>query len=258
MPVTFPQRRHTLREVAAAGRPRDGWWVSMLLEPVAVRAVRLLAHHTPLTPNQLTALSAMLTVASAGGLLEGEPFGLIAGALLFQLSLLVDCMDGMLARLTGTVTELGAWFAAVASRARFMMCSSALLVGEYTRTDEPVYLFLAGLVLSCHALVRISDGHAERMPGGAARGVTAGPGRRARGTRTAWPRPLVRPVTEAEFGTAVCVLVPLTGAYVLVIAVASALLLAGELVGLAAAVRMYLRARPGPRPARRFHARGQV
>jgi phosphatidylglycerophosphate synthase len=250
MPAAFRRRRHAYREVVAAGRPSDGWWTPVLVEPVAFRLVRLLADHTPATPNQLTALSAMLTVAAAGGLLEGGPIGLIAGALLSQLSLLADCMDGTLARLTGTATELGGWFGAVAGRARLMMCGTALLVGEYARTEDRAYLFLAALVLLCCAVLEITDGRAELFPGGFARGPSALPargGRFARGVRTTGP--LAWPVTEAEYGLAVWVLAPLTGAYVAVIAVASGLLLSGELAGLGAAVRSSRRARPARRPA---------
>jgi phosphatidylglycerophosphate synthase len=248
MPAMSPPRRTTRREMAAAGRPRGGWWTATLLEPAAAGPVRLLAHHTPITPDQLTAVSAMLTVAAAGGMLEGERFGLIAGSLLFQLSLLVDCMGGMLARLTGTVTELGAWFGAVAGRARFVMCASALLVGEYARTEDRTCLLLTALVFSCYAVVQISDGQAGRIPGGFARVGTARPARRTRGARTIRRRPFARPVTEVEFGTAVCVLAPQTGAYVVVIVVASVLLLVGELSDLTAAVRLFLGARSSRTP----------
>jgi phosphatidylglycerophosphate synthase len=251
IPATFRRRHHPYREVVAAGRPGDGWWTPVLVEPVAFRLVRLLAEHTPATPNQLTALSAMLTVAAAGGLLEGGPVGLIAAALLLQLSLLADCMDGTLARLTGTATELGAWFGAVAGRARLMLCGTALLVGEYARTDDRTLLFLAALVLSCCSLLEITDGRAELFPGGFTRAPSAGRAgdvRVARARRTTRPRPLIWPVTETEYGMAVCVLAPLTGAYVAVIAGASGLLLCGELAGLGAAVRSSRRARPARRP----------
>ncbi|MDX6429266.1 MAG: hypothetical protein QOE54_1632 [Streptosporangiaceae bacterium] len=250
MPATFRRRRHTRREVAAAGGPRDGWWTLVLIEPFALRLVRPLADRTPTTPNELTALSAMLTVAAAGGLLEGGPLGLIAGAVLFHLSLIADCMDGTLARLNGTVTELGAWFGAVAGRARLMMCGTTLLVGQYARTDERAYLLLAALVLFCCAVVQINAGHAELVPGGFVRESTARPARAARGARSTRRRPFTRPVTEVEYGMAVCVLAPQTGAYVTVIAVASGLLLCGELARFGAAVRLLLRARAGrPLPA---------
>ncbi|MCW2918139.1 MAG: CDP-alcohol phosphatidyltransferase [Actinomycetia bacterium] len=232
--------RRTFDEVAAAGKARDAWWTVVLVEATAIWLVRRLANHTPATPNQLTALSTMLTVASAGGLLEGGRLGLIAGALLFQLSFLVDCMDGRLARLTGTVTELGAWFDTMAGRARFMMCTSALLIGQYVRSEERTYLFLTGLVITCYAVVQITAGHTEQLPAGAgrARAVPHGP----------WRRLFARPVTEVEFGMVICVIVPQTGAYVPVIAVAAALLLIGELVAVGAAVRLRLRARPGRSP----------
>jgi phosphatidylglycerophosphate synthase len=248
MPEMSPPRRHTHREVVAAAKDRDAWWTELLIEPAAIRLVRPLANQTPTTPNQLTALSAMLTVAAAGGLLEGGRFGFTAGALLLQLSLLVGCMDGTLARLTGEVTALGGWFDAAAGRARFLLCAPAPLVGQYDRTEDRDYLLLAALVVSCYALVQIIDGQAQRFPGGlphGAAGTFAAPARPARGARPTRPRLLARPVTEVELMLVVCVIAPQTGVYVPVIVTASALLLVGELAVLGAAVRLVLRARSG-------------
>jgi phosphatidylglycerophosphate synthase len=257
MPTMSPPRRYSYQEVVA-GKVRDSWWTEVLIEPFAIRLVRLLADHTPTMPNQLTALSAMLTVAAAGGLLEGGRFALIAGALLFQLSLLADCMDGRLARLTGEVTALGGWFGAAAGRARFMMCALALFVGQYAGTQDRTYLLLGAMALSCYAVVEIIDGLVQRLPGGLVDvgGASAAPARLSqgawisRGERTARRvraarRPFARPVTEVEFGVAVCVIAPQTGAYVPIIIVASAALLICELTVLGGAVRLYLRARPG-------------
>jgi phosphatidylglycerophosphate synthase len=243
----MPPRRHTRREVVAAGKAHDSWWTTAVVKPIAIRLVRPLANHTPARPNELTALSALLSVAAAGGLMEGGRLELIAGALLLQLSQLADCMAGRLARLTGTVTALGAWFDAAVGRARFMMCAPALFVGQYDRTGDRDFLLLAALVVSCYAVVQIIEGHAQRFRGGLVdlAGASAAPARRTRGLRSARSRPLARPVTEVEFGLAVCVIAPQTGAYVPVILVASAALLLGELVVLGAAVRLLLRARRG-------------
>lgn len=66
-----------------------------------------LSERTPVSPNHLTLLSMSLGVAAGGVLLAGSQIAApIAGALLFS-SQVVDCSDGMLARMRKTSSETG-------------------------------------------------------------------------------------------------------------------------------------------------------
>lgn len=75
--------------------------------PLADIMVRFLAKHTPVTPNQVT--FAAIVVGVIGGVLftPGVNPWLFAGALVFQLSQILDCVDGQLARLTGKSSDFG-------------------------------------------------------------------------------------------------------------------------------------------------------
>lgn len=66
-----------------------------------------LARPTPLTPNQLTAASIMLGVAGGLCLFASSSGVVLLGAALLFSSQVVDCADGMLARMRKSSSELG-------------------------------------------------------------------------------------------------------------------------------------------------------
>jgi phosphatidylglycerophosphate synthase len=67
---------------------------------------------------------------------------LIAGAVLYHLSFVLDCMDGKIARLKGTGTVLGGWLDYVFDRVRVLACTLALTMGQYEATGHEFYLFM--------------------------------------------------------------------------------------------------------------------
>jgi hypothetical protein len=73
----------------------------------------------------------------------GDRVWLIAGALLFHASFVVDCMDGKIARLRGTGTLFGAWFDFMFDRLRVIACTAALFGAQYYRTGDELYFWLA-------------------------------------------------------------------------------------------------------------------
>ncbi len=80
-----------------------------LHRPIARRLVDLLVH-TPLTPNQITLIAALVGVA-AGLMIPfgvGRPRVLLAGGLLLFAAVVLDCCDGQLARRKGISSTYGA------------------------------------------------------------------------------------------------------------------------------------------------------
>jgi phosphatidylglycerophosphate synthase len=66
-----------------------------------------LAAHTPATPNHLTATSMALGCVAGLTLFAPDPRAPVLGALLLFLSQVIDCSDGMLARIRGGGSPLG-------------------------------------------------------------------------------------------------------------------------------------------------------
>ncbi|GAA0939077.1 MULTISPECIES: CDP-alcohol phosphatidyltransferase family protein [Streptomyces violaceusniger group] len=133
-------------------KKRDAWWTVMLVDPVATPLVRWIARYTRATPNQLTWGAFLVGLGSAACFAQGDWRWLLLGAVLYHVSFIFDCMDGKLARLTGTGSVFGAWLDFVFDRIRVLVCSVALMGGQYVRTDDVLYLWLALAVASLDAL----------------------------------------------------------------------------------------------------------
>ncbi|MGX1911334.1 CDP-alcohol phosphatidyltransferase family protein [Streptomyces phaeochromogenes] len=138
-------------------KKRDAWWTVLLVDPVATPLVRLTAMRTRITPNQITWGAFLLGLVSAACFAFGDWRWLIAGALVYHLSFILDCMDGKVARLTGQGSVFGAWLDFVFDRIRVAVCGVALMAGQYDRTGDTVYIWLALAVVGLDTLRYINS-----------------------------------------------------------------------------------------------------
>lgn len=128
-------------------KTRDAWWTVWLVDPLASRLVWLVSPVRWLTPNVLTFMAFVLGAGAAACFAQADHGWLIAGAVLFHVSFVFDCMDGKIARLKGNGSAFGSWLDYVFDRLRVTVCAVALMGGQYARTDEFVYIWLAGAVV---------------------------------------------------------------------------------------------------------------
>jgi len=141
-------RRVTLDEIRTRTyKRRDAWWTVWLVDPVASRLVWLVAPWRWVTPNRLTTGAFVVGIGSAVAFWQGTYGWLLAGALLFHLSFVLDCMDGKIARLNGTGSVFGAWLDYVFDRLRVAACVVGLFGGQYLLTGDFVYIWLGGVVV---------------------------------------------------------------------------------------------------------------
>ncbi|MFG3147991.1 CDP-alcohol phosphatidyltransferase family protein [Streptomyces sp. M41(2017)] len=138
-------------------KKRDAWWTVLLVDPVATPLVRQLALRTRVTPNQITWGAFLLGLASAACFALGDWRWLVAGAVIYHVSFIFDCMDGKLARLTGQGSVFGAWLDFVFDRIRVAVCAVALMGGQYERTGETLYIWLALAVVGLDTLRYINS-----------------------------------------------------------------------------------------------------
>lgn len=129
-------RRLTLKK-------RDAWWTVLLVDPVATPLVRWTAKYTRVTPNLITWFALVVGLGAAACFAQGDWLWLVVGAVLYHLSFVLDCMDGKLARLTGNGSIFGAWLDYVFDRLRVLACAVALMGGQYARTGQLIYVWLA-------------------------------------------------------------------------------------------------------------------
>ncbi len=88
--------------------PRDGF-VDAYLNRTLSRPLTRLFLRTSLNPNQITLLSCFVGLLGAACFFQAGYWGLVLGALLLQLSAIVDCVDGEVARMKFLESPLGAW-----------------------------------------------------------------------------------------------------------------------------------------------------
>ncbi|WP_017539953.1 MULTISPECIES: CDP-alcohol phosphatidyltransferase family protein [Nocardiopsis] len=124
-------------------RTRDSWWTVAFVDPLAVRLVRTLANRTGVTPDQLTVGALFLGLGAAACFAIGSAPLLVAGAVLYYLCFLLDCMDGKLARLTDSETLFGSWMDYVFDRFRVLVCAIALMGGQYVAGGGVVFVWMA-------------------------------------------------------------------------------------------------------------------
>jgi phosphatidylglycerophosphate synthase len=138
-------------------KKRDAWWTVLLVDPVATPLVRQVAMRTRVTPNQITVGAFLLGLVSAACFALGEWRWLVAGAVLYHVSFIFDCMDGKLARLTGQGSVFGAWLDFVFDRIRVAACAVALMAGQYQRSGETLYIWLALAIVGLDSLRYINS-----------------------------------------------------------------------------------------------------
>jgi phosphatidylglycerophosphate synthase len=160
-------------------KQRDAWWTVLLVDPIAVHLVRFVAPYRWITPNLLSGLAFVFGLGAAACFAMQDRWWLVAGALLFHLSFVVDCMDGKVARLNGTGSLFGAWFDFIFDRLRVVLCVVALMGGQYARTGDVAWVWLAAAVIGLD-LFRYVNGSqmakikaTMRMTLAEARGTTA-------------------------------------------------------------------------------------
>ena len=111
-----------------ANRANDGFFSVFVLRKFSKlftwAAVRL-----KVTPNQITLISFAIGLLSAYEFSRGDFWSIFAGALLLQLSIIVDCVDGELARYTRRFSQLGAWLDAITDRIKEYLVFFGLAYG---------------------------------------------------------------------------------------------------------------------------------
>lgn len=119
---------HRIR-LARASKADDGLVASLVSRPVS-RRLTPLALRWGLTPNQVTVASFAVGLAAAACFALGDRAALVAGAVLLQLSLAVDCVDGDVARYTRRFSATGAWLDASTDRLKEFACYGGLAWGS--------------------------------------------------------------------------------------------------------------------------------
>ncbi|GAA3116940.1 hypothetical protein GCM10010466_04930 [Planomonospora alba] len=167
----------------AAVKGDDGFFTTYFVSSWSPYLVRLAAE-LRLTPNAVTGISVGLAALAAVWFSEGTREARIAGAVLFYLSFVFDCVDGQLARYTRAFSVFGSWLDATFDRVKEYAVYAGLAFGYAAGTAaggagdgaEDIWrLAVAALVLQ--ALRHMLDSsYTEARAAAAASGAARAPG----------------------------------------------------------------------------------
>jgi len=121
-------------------KPKDILWNRYVARPLAALLVVPLAH-TRVTPNQITLVTLPVFLAGAVVMVLslGWP-GLLAAAGIIQLSYVLDCADGQLARLKGTSSPAGAHLDFLMDELKAFVLVAAVALRLWRLAHDPRWL----------------------------------------------------------------------------------------------------------------------
>jgi phosphatidylglycerophosphate synthase len=111
-----------------ANRVDDGFYSTFLVRRMSKPVTRL-ALRLGLSPNTITVISFLIGLLAALAFAQGTRSWLVLGALALQGSLVVDCVDGEVARATRRFSTLGAWLDASTDRVKEYAAYAGLAAG---------------------------------------------------------------------------------------------------------------------------------
>lgn len=132
------------RRLAAglSGSPwREGWLEASLNRRLA-RALLPMVATWPVRPTQITLLHLTLGLLAASLFLQGPYLSAVAGALLLPLVVVLDCLDGLLARLTFRQSRLGEFLDLYGDTLLNLIIFLSISAGLYRTSGNPLYLAL--------------------------------------------------------------------------------------------------------------------
>ena len=135
----------------ATRKTPDLFWNSYVCRPPAAALVHLL-RSSSVTPNQIT-LAALGVASLAAALIVGLPghWGILVGAVVFEFSYVLDCADGMLARLRGIQSTQGHLLDFLMDEIKAFIILGAVAVRLYLDHDRIHFLVLGIVGLVCLA-----------------------------------------------------------------------------------------------------------
>ena len=109
-------------------RSDDGFYSTFVLRKLSSK-LSMFSVKRGWTPNQITVTSLILALVVAGFFATGWWPLMIVGAIGIQLSIIIDCADGEVARYTGVSSQYGAWLDAATDRIKEYALYAGLAFG---------------------------------------------------------------------------------------------------------------------------------
>jgi phosphatidylglycerophosphate synthase len=150
----------TLEDVKRAAKRenfRAGVQMRILMPRLSVHVTRWLLAHSRVSPNQITIVSLVVGLGAAAAFAATDPWVVAAGLLAFHAHVLLDYVDGEVARCRGQTSVRGAYLDLITDRVTFPLLIFCAGLGVYRQLGQPVALLVAfvatfGLMLDKEAV----------------------------------------------------------------------------------------------------------
>ena len=128
--------------MARTTRVDDGFYSTFVLRPLSA-PLTMACVRLGIRPNAITIASLAIGIGAAALMATGRWWGYLAGALALQASLVLDCVDGDVARATGRFSALGGWLDAATDRLKESLVYGGLALGAMTQGSDLWLLAIA-------------------------------------------------------------------------------------------------------------------
>ena len=122
------------------------------------------------TPTQVTLAGLVLAIASATAVSFGTYVASLFGAVLYYASMVLDCSDGEVARLSFRDSAFGAWLETIVDYASYFLLLGGLVLGSQQRESAELYQQAAFVALAGSILIAAVAGYLRHRVAGAAPG----------------------------------------------------------------------------------------
>jgi CDP-L-myo-inositol myo-inositolphosphotransferase len=144
-------------------KPTDGPVSRFLNRPMSIRLTRLLLHF-PITPNQISLASFVISLFASAFFLHPSRLALTFGGVLAQAASVIDGCDGEVARLKSLGSDYGGWLDAVLDRYADALLLFGLTWHHWIVNQQPAVLWIGfAAVIGSFMLSYTADKYDRRM-----------------------------------------------------------------------------------------------
>jgi phosphatidylglycerophosphate synthase len=135
----------TLDQVKRAAKREDfraGVQMRLVMPRLSVRVTRWVVSYSNVSPNQITVVSLLVGLASAASFASLSPLVVLAGLLAYHLHVLLDYVDGEVARCKNLQSVKGAYFDLITDRITFPLMIFCAGLGVWRQLESPIHLIV--------------------------------------------------------------------------------------------------------------------
>jgi phosphatidylglycerophosphate synthase len=148
--------RYSYSTIKEKSRSQYVCWSGLLFfNKVAIPLIWLISNFSNIKPNQITLCSFSIRLGAAFYFYTGTSTGLLTGAVLYGISVLLDDVDGGLSRVRSMQTTLGSYMDPMLDLVGDYFCITAICLSQFYLTQNNNWLLMGSIVLFFNMFIGI-------------------------------------------------------------------------------------------------------